>query len=323
MKNMLIIGRFQPFHSGHLAIIKKYHAKGFFIKIVIGSSQKAHQRDNPFTDDERVEMIKKALDAGNISDYEIISIPDVPNDKDWVELVKKKTGSVDVLFTGNPWVKKLFRNESVDLHEYNERFDRIKGIKAKDIRMNLLNSKSSKGLPKAVFDHLKIIRAFDRLKEMHDSKKKVHYLLNTNKLTISTAESCTGGAISRALVSYSGASNFFKGGVVAYSPKIKNELLKVKKETISGKGIVSEETVIEMALGALELFSTDYAISTTGYADPADKESGRIFIAAASKKEVFAKEYFFKMNDRNKIIDKATKEAIKLLYELLKKELLN
>lgn len=323
MKNMLIIGRFQPFHSGHLAIIKKYYAKGFFIKIVIGSSQKAHQRDNPFTDDERVEMIKKALDASNISDYEIISIPDVPNDKEWVDLVKKKTSPVDVLFTGNPWVKKLFRNESVDLHEYDERFDRIKGIKAKDIRKNLLNSKSSKGLPKAVFDHLKIIRAFDRLKEMHDSRKKVHYLLNTNKLTICTAESCTGGAISRALVSYSGASNFFKGGVVAYSPRIKNELLNVKKETISGKGLVSEDTAIEMALGALELFSTDYAISTTGYADPADKESGKVFIAAASKREVFAKEYFFKMNDRNKIIDKATKEAIKLLYELLKKELLN
>jgi nicotinamide-nucleotide adenylyltransferase len=318
---MLIIGRFQPFHSGHLAIIKKYHHKGFFVKIIIGSIHKAHQRDDPFTVDERVEMIRRSLDEIGVVNYEVFFVPDVPDDAEWVSIVKKKAGKFDVLFTGNPWVKKLFRKEDVELHEYDERFDRIKGIKAKDIRMNLLNSKSRKGLPLAVFNYLKIISAFDRLKEMHDSRKKVHYLLNTNKLTISTAESCTGGAISRALISYSGSSNFFKGGVVAYSPKIKKSVLGVNERTILKKGVVSEETAVEMALGALQLFDSDYAVGTTGYADPSDKESGKVFIAVANKREAFVKEFFFKFKDRNKIIDKASSEAVKLIYELLRKDL--
>ncbi|MFP4567716.1 MAG: nicotinamide-nucleotide amidohydrolase family protein [Candidatus Woesearchaeota archaeon] len=322
MKTMLIIGRFQPFHSGHLAIIKKYHKKGFFIKIVIGSSQRAHLKNDPFTKDERIAMIDAALRSHEIEFYQIIFTPDVPDDSKWVEIIKKKTWPVDVLFTGNPWVKRLFRKEDVELHEYDERFDRIKSIKAKDIRLNLINSKSSKGLPRVVFNHLKIIGAFDRLKEMHDSKKKVHYLLNTNKLTISSAESCTGGAISRALISYSGASKFFRGAVVAYSVDVKQKILGVLPSTISKFGVVSVEVAAEMARGALNLFETDYAIASTGFADPSDEAAGNICLAVMNKTECVSKQFKFKLKDRNKLIDKATREAIKLLYELLKKDLL-
>jgi len=321
MKKMLIIGRFQPFHSGHLSIIKKYHRKNFFIKIVIGSIQKEFQKNDPFTKDERIDMIKKSLEEHNLNNYEIIFVPDVPSDKEWVSLIKKKVQDFDVLFTGNPWVKRLFKKENIEIHEYDERFDRIKGIKARDIRKNLLYSKNKKGLPNAVFNHLKIIRAFDRLKEMNDSRKKVQYLLNTNKLTISTAESCTGGSISKALISYSGASKFFIGGVIAYSVDVKKKLLNVSEETIS-KGIVSVNTATEMALGSLNLFNSDYAISSTGYADPYDKECGNICIAVVSKNEVLFKQFNFKIFDRNKLIDKTTKEAIKLIYVLLKKDLL-
>jgi nicotinamide-nucleotide adenylyltransferase len=321
MKSMLIIGRFQPFHSGHLEIIKKYHSKGFFVKIVIGSTQKFHMRDDPFTKDERIDMIKKTLIYHKIKNYEIIFVPDIPSDYEWVEIIKKRSGAFDVLFTGNPWVKRLFRNEDVELHEYDERFDRIRGIKAKDIRKNLISSKSSHGLPRVVFQQLKVIGAFDRLKEMHDSKKKVHYLLNTNKLTISTAESCTGGAISRALISYSGASNFFKGAIVAYSPKIKQDILKVNPKTISSFGLVSLNVAEEMARGALKLFKTNYAIATTGYADPSGVNSGTVCVAVANKKKIISKEFKFKVFDRNKVIDKSTKEAIKMLYDLLKQDL--
>lgn len=322
MKNMLIIGRFQPFHLGHLEIIKKYYKKGFFIKIVIGSSQKAHQKEDPFTKEERIEMIKNTLKEHKIKNHSVIFVPDVPSDKEWIKLVKQKVGKIDVLFTGNPWVKKLFKNESVELHEYNEKFDRIKGIKAENIRKNLVNTKSKKGLPNAVYEQLKIIRAFDRLKDLHDPKKKVHYLLSTNKLTISTAESCTGGAISRALISYSGSSKFFKGGAVTYSAETKKELLKVRKKTIRNHGLVSEETAKEMVKGAQKIFGTDYAISTTGYADPLDKHSGKICVAVTNKKETITKNFEFKEKDRNKIIEKTTKEAIKMLYNLLKNDLL-
>ena len=321
MKSMLIIGRFQPFHSGHLEIIKKYHRKGFFVKIVIGSTQKFHMRDDPFTKDERIDMINKALFAHNIKNFKVIFVPDVSNDNEWVDLIKKKSGHFDVLFTGNPWVKRLFRNTGVELHEYNERLDRIRGIKAKDIRKNLVSSKSSRGLPKAVFQQLKIIGAFDRLKEMHDSKKKVHYLLDTNKLSISTAESCTGGSISRALISYSGASNFFKGSVVAYSPIVKQDVLKVNPKTISSFGVASINVAEEMARGSLKLFGTDYVIATTGYADSSSTNPGFVCICVGSKKDLVSKEFKFKVRDRNKVIDRATKEAIKMLYDLLKKDL--
>ena len=321
MRSMLIIGRFQPFHSGHLEIIKKYHSKGFFVKIVIGSTQKFHLRNDPFTKEERIDMIKKTLLGHKIKNYEIIFVPDVPSDDEWISIIKKKAGHFDVIFTGNPWVKRIFRNSDVELHEYDERFDRIRGIKAKNIRQNLITSKSSRGLPKAVFMQLKVIGAFDRLKEMHDSKKKVHYLLNTNKLTISTAESCTGGAISRALISYSGSSNFFRGAVVAYSSKIKQKVLGVNHKTISSFGVVSVNVAEEMVRGALNLFKTNYAVATTGYADPFDVNSGFVCIAVGSKKEIISKEFKFKVRDRSKVIDKATNEAIKLLYDLLKKDL--
>lgn len=322
MKSMLIIGRFQPFHIGHLDIIKRYHKKGFFIKIVIGSSQKAHQRKDPFTKEERIDMIKKTLEQHKIKNNKIIFVPDLPSDTDWVKLIKQKVGKIDVLFTGNPWVKKLFKEEKIELHEYNEKLDRIKGIKAENIRKNLTNTKSKRGLPTAVYQQLRIIRAFDRLKDLNDPKKKVHYLLNTNKLTISTAESCTGGAISRALISYSGASKFFKGGAVTYSPESKKNILKVRKKTIQKKGIVSKETSSEMARGALKIFKTDYAISTTGYADPLDKHAGEVCISVANKKETINNKFEFRAKDRNKIIDKATQEAIKMIYNLLKKDLL-
>lgn len=323
MKTMLIIGRFQPFHSGHLAIIKKYHLKGFFVKIVIGSAQKSYQKKDPFTKEERIEMIEKTLESHKLDNVKIIFVPDTPNDGEWLDLIKKKVGDFDVLFTGNPWVKRLFKKEGVELHEYDERFDRVKGLKAKNIRYNLIHSKSSKGLPKAVFNHLKIIGAFDRLKDMHDSKKKVHYLLNTNKLTIATAESCTGGAISRALISYSGSSKFFKGGIVAYSIDVKKELLGVRSDIISSFGVVSVEVAEDMVKGALNVFDSDYAISTTGYVDPSDGGVGNICVAVANKKVVVKNHFKFKLKDRNKLIDKAVRESIKMLYELLKQDLLD
>ncbi len=322
MKSMLIIGRFQPFHSGHLSIIKKYYKKKYFIKLIIGSSQKAHQKNNPFTKDERIDMIEKTFKEHNIKNYKLITIPDTNCDREWMRLVKQKAEPFDVLFTGNQWVKKLFKKEDVEIHEFNEKFERIKGIKAKDIRKTLTSIKTKKGLPQAVYKQLKVIGAFDRLKDLHDQKKKVHYLLSENNLTISTAESCTGGAISRALISYTGSSKFFTGSIIAYNTKIKTKLLKVNKKTIDTKGVVSEETAIEMAKSAINTFKTNYSISTTGYADPSDKKSGKIWIAIATKNKTKTKKLNFKYKERSTIIDKTTKEAIQMLYAILKKDLL-
>ena len=89
-----------------------------------------------------------------------------------------------------------------------------------------------------------------------------------NKITISTAESCTGGLISDRLTNVPGVSSVYIGGLVAYSNIQKINLLEVKEKTLSGHGAVSEKTAIEMAVGARKRFDSDIGISTTGIAGP-------------------------------------------------------
>lgn len=90
--------------------------------------------------------------------------------------------------------------------------------------------------------------------------------LAKKKLTVSVAESCSGGRLASLLTSVSGASKVFPGGLVAYSDRIKNKLLSVEEETLSNFGAVSRETVLEMASGAKNLFNTDIALAISGVA---------------------------------------------------------
>lgn len=93
-------------------------------------------------------------------------------------------------------------------------------------------------------------------------------LLKKKNLTVSTAESCTGGSIAARLTSIPGSSEYFKGAVVAYSNEIKEALLHVSTKTLEKRGAVSEETVVEMVKGAMETLKTDCAVSTSGIAGP-------------------------------------------------------
>src|SRR5438046_7503523 len=89
-------------------------------------------------------------------------------------------------------------------------------------------------------------------------------LLKERKQTVATAESCTGGYIAHLLTIDPGASSNFKGTIVAYDNKVKEDILGVKHETIESTGAVSEETVIEMVKGVLEKLNTDFALATSG-----------------------------------------------------------
>ena len=93
-------------------------------------------------------------------------------------------------------------------------------------------------------------------------------LLISRKLTLATAESCTGGLISGAITSLAGASAFFKGAVVAYDNQVKMELLNVSEKTLVTYGAVSGQTVEEMVCGACTLLHTDCAVSVSGIAGP-------------------------------------------------------
>ena len=97
-------------------------------------------------------------------------------------------------------------------------------------------------------------------------------ILDEKKLTVSTAESCTGGELSRLLTSISGSSTYFLGGIVAYDYHKKIEILGVSEQTIEGKTVVSEKVAQEMSMGSQKLFKTNIALSTTGVSGPNSDE---------------------------------------------------
>lgn len=117
-------------------------------------------------------------------------------------------------------------------------------------------------------------------------EKKVGELLKQNKLSLSTAESCTGGYLAHLITSIPGCSAYFKGTIVSYSNEIKIEQLGVKASTIEIQGAVSEEVVIQMAQNIRKKMKTDYGIATSGIAGPdggtVEKPVGTIWVAVSS-----------------------------------------
>lgn len=146
-------------------------------------------------------------------------------------------------------------------------------------------------------------------------------LLRKKKLTLSTAESCTGGSIAARITSVAGSSAYFKGSVVAYSNEVKMEMLHVPVETLEKYGAVSEETVIEMVKGAMNALKTDCAVATSGIAGPGggtkEKPVGTVWIAAAYKNEIRTmKQETNRGREMN--IERAGNNALLLLRELVK-----
>ena len=117
--------------------------------------------------------------------------------------------------------------------------------------------------------------------------KEINDLFWREGLTLVTAESCTAGSVAAAITAVAGSSQFFKGGIIAYSNEIKESLLGVNHETLETHGAVSEETVIEMVKGAMKSMNSDCAVATSGIAGPTggtpDKPVGTIWIAAGCK----------------------------------------
>jgi nicotinamide-nucleotide amidase len=149
-------------------------------------------------------------------------------------------------------------------------------------------------------------------------------ILTREKKTISTAESCTGGSIAQLLSSVPGASNYFKGSVVAYSTEVKQNVLGLSKNLIEEHTVVSAEVAKAMALNVKVLLKTDYAIATTGNAGPEKGESaaevGTVFIALATPNEILVEEFNFGQ-PREKVIDRASVKGLEmLLKEISKKE---
>lgn len=116
-------------------------------------------------------------------------------------------------------------------------------------------------------------------------------LLTERKLTISTAESCTGGELAKMITSNSGSSKYFLGGIVPYATEKKVEILKVSQKTVDEFTVVSEQVAQEMAKGCQQLFDTHISLSTTGVAGPGKGEDG---------KEIGTVFYTIRVNDQDK-----------------------
>ena len=152
-------------------------------------------------------------------------------------------------------------------------------------------------------------------------EKALLNLMEEKHLTLSTAESCTGGYIAQQITQHPGCSSVFLGGAVTYSNTLKQSVLGVKTETLEQYGAVSEATVKEMAQGAVERFNSDYAISVSGIAGPdggtEEKPVGTVWIAVASKNKVTARSFSFGSR-RAQNIERAAIAALTLLLNEIK-----
>ena len=125
-------------------------------------------------------------------------------------------------------------------------------------------------------------------------------MLAGKDLTISVAESCTGGLIGDLLTNVPGSSGYFLGGVIVYSNRSKIDLLNVSDETIRDHGAVSDQTVREMAEGVKRLFKSSMGLAVTGIAGPEggsqEKPVGTVFIGLAAEKDLLSQRYLFHGN---------------------------
>lgn len=154
-------------------------------------------------------------------------------------------------------------------------------------------------------------------------EKAILDLMKEKGLTLSTAESCTGGYIAHLITKHPGCSAVFAGGAVAYSYELKESVLGVKASTLSKYGAVSEQTVKEMAEGAIAHFNTDYSVAVSGIAGPdggtEDKPVGTVWIAVASRHRTVARMFSFG-NKRIQNIERSASSALGMILNQIKED---
>ncbi|KIZ41581.1 MULTISPECIES: CinA family protein [Rhodopseudomonas] len=157
-----------------------------------------------------------------------------------------------------------------------------------------------------------------------DARALVRSLLDlcrSRKLTIATAESCTGGLVAAALTEIPGSSAVIDRGFVTYSNEAKHAMLGVETATLANFGAVSKETATAMAIGALEHAEVDLAVSITGIAGPGGATPGKPvglvhFAAAARDGRITHREHRFGAIGRSNVRQRSVVEALRMLIEL-------
>ncbi|RLG13531.1 MAG: hypothetical protein DRN71_04640 [Candidatus Nanohalarchaeota archaeon] len=170
MTQAIFIGRFQPFHKGHLKAVTDILKENDTIIICIGSAQEARTEQNPLSYRQRKEMITYAINDANIKAkrHKIIALTDINNDDLWVGHVEKHCPIFDIVYTGNPHVKKLFKRSGYKVKD----IPIYKDINSSKIRTKILQDMEwKKYIPNAVAYYLDDID-FKKLIKMTKNNKK-------------------------------------------------------------------------------------------------------------------------------------------------------
>ena len=187
MTRAVFIGRFQPFHYGHLHAVQTILREADELIIVVGSAQMSHEHDNPFTAGERIEMIKAALTTAKIrtDKYMIIPIPDAPAHRVWVSAVESQTPRFDVVYSNQPLTRRLlieagYKVKRISMHHRNK-------YESTEIRRRILAGKDWKELvPPDVYKIVLEIDGENRIRDLSksDSVNK-NWSFNNGKISSS------------------------------------------------------------------------------------------------------------------------------------------
>lgn len=167
MTRALFIGRFQPFHNAHLVDVKNILKKADEIIIAIGSSQEKNTKENPFSYNERKDMISKTLNNNKIRNFKIYPVPDLYNDRKWIDYIKNSLPKYDVVYSGNPWTIKCFKKHNSAA----KKIKLIPGISSTIIRKMVVNNKNwEKMVPEEIYVYIKKIKGDSRILKINFTK---------------------------------------------------------------------------------------------------------------------------------------------------------
>lgn len=158
----LFIGRFQPFHNGHLEVIKEALTEVDHLTIVIGTTQEFYTKDNPFTADEREEMIRIALDEADIKNYSIERAVDIPDDSKYVEHIRGIVPRFDIIYVAtNQLNKNIFKDASFTVRMCH----RFSGLEGRKIRQAIRDGREWESMVSHdVARYMKKIKGLARIK---------------------------------------------------------------------------------------------------------------------------------------------------------------
>ncbi|MFW6040759.1 MAG: nicotinamide-nucleotide adenylyltransferase [Thermoplasmatota archaeon] len=321
----LFIGRFQPFHNGHLEVVKQMAEECDSVIIGVGSAQKEHEMADPLSGGERIYIIEKVLNKKNIVPFRVYPVPDIECYPAWVHYVKSILPNFDRVYGNSSVVLKLFESSRIET----KRVDEVKReiYSGSEIRKRIREGKKWKHLvPHEVADYLEEINVKERIKPVigmnDETEKEVAHLLTKKGLTVATVESCTGGLISHRLTNIPGSSSYFMMGLVTYSNQSKIELVEVDENTLDEKGAVSSEVAKQMAEGVREKADTDLGMATTGIAGPGggskEKPVGTVYMGLSTPQGTYTEKYHFSGN-RWQVKEQTSEKALQWIIKYLEK----